>query len=112
MTSEPSPRLSHRGEFRLGLVAAEENQPAADQRQYRKHKQPRRGGAGRFLDPADQIGPAFVGDDYPLSSLLASAGVRMIVTPASSVIIGMKSPSPTFGSGGRRAFLAAGAEHD
>ena len=49
-------------ELRLGLVAAEEDQEAAEQRQHREHQQAGRGLPRGFLDPADQIGPAEAGE--------------------------------------------------
>src|SRR5258706_8416688 len=46
-------RLPCAREFRFGLMAAEKDQQAAEQRQHREHQQAGRGRASGFLDPAD-----------------------------------------------------------
>src|ERR1700738_4934713 len=51
-TEEATSPPRGRGKFRLGLVAAEEHQQAADQRQQGEHQKTRRGRAGGLLDPA------------------------------------------------------------
>src|SRR5215216_577033 len=54
----PGYRLFRAREFRFRLMIAEEDEQPCQERQQRQHQQPIRGGAGRVLDPADQIWPA------------------------------------------------------